>query len=64
MLGDHPEWFFKWTSPKNSPYITSICAWTKKDLISRAEKENGKPWKEIYKMGGRAVRVKITEVKK
>lgn len=35
MKIDYPEWFFMWE--KGIPYITSICDWTKRDLIRSAD---------------------------
>ncbi len=58
---DHPTWFFCWS--KGTPYVTNISSWTKDDMIQEAEKEFGMTWKQIYKRGGRAVRVKMTIVK-
>lgn len=54
---EHPEWFFYWSN--GDPYITSICEWTRKDLIEKTECILGVTWKKIYQLGGRAVRVKM-----
>lgn len=55
---DYPEWFFAWMS--DTPYITMICGWSKKDVIQTVERENEKTWKQIYNRGGRIVKVKIS----
>lgn len=34
---DYPEWFFMWETDR--PYITMICAWNKRGVIQKAEKE-------------------------
>lgn len=53
---EHPQWFFMWVTGK--PYVTTICGWTKKDVIREVEK-NGGTWKETYARGGRVVRVRL-----
>lgn len=55
-----PEWFFAWAAPRNKQYITSICAWTKKDLIELVVRENGSHWTIIHGKGGRAVKCQVT----
>lgn len=35
---DYPEWFFMWSN--GTPYITSVCGWTKKEVIRRVEEMN------------------------
>lgn len=54
----HPQWFFMWTS--GGPCISSICSWTKKDLIKEVELMQGRSWKSIYKGGGRAIKCNVT----
>jgi hypothetical protein len=54
---EHPEWFFMWATEK--PYVTTICGWTKSDVISESEKNLGMTWRQIYARGGRVVRVKL-----
>lgn len=55
----HPEWFFVWT--KGTPYITALCAWTKRDLIALVSKDLDQTWKAIRNQGGRAVRCTVTQ---
>ncbi len=52
-----PEWFFAWMTGR--PYITTICGWSRHNVINEAEKAVGDPWKKIYRNGGRAVRCKV-----
>lgn len=55
---DYPEWFFMWKS--GSPYITTICGRSKKEVIQETEKQFFQTWKQIYSRGGRIVKVKIS----
>ena len=59
---DYPRWFFMWETGR--PYITMICAWNKKAVIQKAEKELDRTWKQIYASGGRIIQVKIIISKK
>lgn len=52
-----PEWFFVWTGKRG--YITTVCGWTKKDVIREAEKTQHSSWEKIYKRGGRVYRCRI-----
>jgi hypothetical protein len=54
---DAPQWFFMWSTGK--PYVTTICAWYRKDVISEIVAEVGEPWKKIYGRGGRAVKCEL-----
>jgi hypothetical protein len=54
---EYPEWFFMWTG---TSYITSICGWTKKQVVDDAVAACGESWKKIYAKGGRVIRVKMT----
>lgn len=53
-------WAFAWLNERG-PYITSIFATTRSDLISDVEKFIGQPWRKTYRDGGRAVKVVIQE---
>ena len=55
---EHPEWFFAQT--KGDLFITMLCDWTKHDLIHKCERDLSLSWKQIYRRGGRAVRVKMS----
>jgi len=54
---EHPTWFFAWTSER--PYITSMCSWTRKQLIDDVERSFGRDWKRIYRQGGRALKCTV-----
>jgi hypothetical protein len=56
---DHPNWFLYW-SYGDHPYVTRICGWSRKEMISAAEQSQHQTWKQIYARGGRAVRMKMT----
>lgn len=59
-LKDYPQWFFVWTTGK--PYITTICAWTKKGAIREVvESSLGLTWKQIYRRGGRIKKFTLKE---
>ena len=61
---DYPPWFFMWVS--GEPYITSACGWHREDVRREIVGSYGGKltWKEIYAMGGRIVRCKVTVKKK
>jgi hypothetical protein len=62
---DYPNWFFMWgkkTGTRSDEYLTSVCGWTRKDLIYQIEKQIG-VWSEVKKRGGKCVKVKISLVK-
>ncbi len=61
---EHPKWFLMWSKPKGAEYITSACAWTRKDLVLLVEREWKTDWKTLYKRGARLVRVTMTIDKK
>lgn len=61
---DYPKWFLYWSEPKGKDYVTSVCHWTKKDLIRAAERETNMNWKQIYKKGGRAIKVSMKMAKR
>jgi hypothetical protein len=48
---ESPEWFFMWA--KGTPYITSVCGWTKRQVIAQIESDMQERWKTIYGRGGR-----------
>lgn len=60
MKIEHPTWFFVWTTGK--PYITSICGWTRKEVIQSVTRDTGRPWRSIYRQGGRVIRCKVVPV--
>ncbi len=58
---DHPTWFLYWSF--KPAYMTMICGWTRRSMVRNAEKSQNMTWKQIYRRGGRAVRVKMSIVK-
>jgi hypothetical protein len=52
-------WSFAWAVGK--PYITSIYAWSRTDCIREAEKQIGRPWRNIYREGGRVIKTEIRQ---
>lgn len=54
-----PEWFFMWAKPKGREYITMECHWERGKLIEKMERDLGRPWVRIYRMGGRAVKCAV-----
>lgn len=54
---DKPQWFFMWT--KGSPYITTVCSWTRALLIQEVQTMFGQSWGKTYRQGGRAVKCEI-----
>ena len=54
---EYPQYFFMWTT--GTPYITTVCAWSKKDCIDLIIKEIQTDWKSIYKRGGRIIKIKM-----
>lgn len=63
MKLDHPQYFLAWLKHKRiAPRVMPVCAWNRQDAIQAAEKQCALSWKEIYKLGGRIVRVKMRVV--
>ena len=59
---DAPEWFFMWTG--TNAYVTTICGWTRAQVMNEVEKANSCTWKLIYGRGGRIIRCTLTEKRK
>lgn len=58
---DKPQWFFAWVT--GTPYITTECGWTRRQVISEINRGTGQSWKKTYRMGGRVIRCNITPKK-
>lgn len=54
-------WAFAWASGHPTPYITGINDGTRSDLIFAVERILGMPWHKIYRRGGRAIKVTISQ---
>jgi hypothetical protein len=52
-------WSFAWAS--GQPYITSLFCWSRKGCIRQVEKEVGRPWRRIYRQGGRVIKTEIRQ---
>lgn len=52
-----PAWFFGWISGK--PYITTICGWTRKQVMQEVERSHGESWNRVYKRGGRIIKCSV-----
>lgn len=50
-------WAFAWST--GTPYITSTMWWTRKDVRAEVERAHGRPWKQIYRQGGRIIKVEV-----
>ena len=56
---DAPGWAFMWSH--GTPYVCAIFGWTRKAVIADTTKMMGETWPKIYRRGGRAIKVTVSQ---
>ncbi len=54
-------WAFAWSGGYPRPYITTIVASTRRQLIQDVQEFMGVPWRKTHRQGGRAVKCQIVQ---
>lgn len=61
-MRDDIKWFFAWTGVNG--YVTTVCSRYRRNLIEKVERLQSTSWRKIYRNGGRAVKCRVTPIRK